>query len=186
MRKCLALLTGGLLACNAPDRRAPAVATTANGTTAASSTGDVTWSVRADRVGPVTVGMTAAEARQVLRLPAGGATGGDCSYLDGAGRTRLHANVMLSNDTVVRFDVLDSAMATAEGAKVGDSEDRIRQLYAGRVAEQPHKYLPGGHYLIVAAPGDTADRIVFETDGKVVTKYRAGRRPEVEYVEGCG
>ncbi len=30
------------------------------------------------------------------------------------------------------------------------------------------------------------NRIVFETDGQVVTTYRAGRFPPVEYVERCG
>jgi hypothetical protein len=30
------------------------------------------------------------------------------------------------------------------------------------------------------------NRIVFETDGKKVVKYRSGRLPAVEYVEGCG
>lgn len=28
-------------------------------------------------------------------------------------------------------------------------------------------------------------RIIFKTDGKRVVKYRAGLRPQVEYVEGC-
>ena len=130
------------------------------------------------------VGMTAVEARTVLGLPGGKRTEG-CSYLGGTAGTRLHANVMLSNDTVVRFDVLDSAIATAEGAKVGDAEDRVRQIYQGHVAERPHKYVAGGHYLIVS-PAGAAERVVFETDGKVVTKYRAGREPEVENVEGCG
>jgi hypothetical protein len=77
-------------------------------------------------------------------------------------------------------------LATAEGARVGDSEARIKEIYGDRVTVQPHKYLPNGHYLVVAAAGDAANRIVFETDGKVVTTYRAGRRPEVENVEGCG
>jgi len=129
--------------------------------------------------------MTARDARKILKLPATRGSEG-CSYLAGTAGTRLHANVMLSNDTVVRFDILGRDMPTAEGARVGDTEDRIRQLYAGRTAEQPHKYLPGGHYLVVTPAGESVERIVFETDGKVVTKYRAGRRPEVENVEGCG
>jgi hypothetical protein len=29
-------------------------------------------------------------------------------------------------------------------------------------------------------------RIVFETDGQRVTRFRAGRLPAVQYVEGCG
>ena len=129
--------------------------------------------------------MTADDARRVLGLPAGKGSEG-CSYLGGTAGTRLHANVMLSNDTVVRFDVLDSAIATAEGARVGDTEARIRQLYQGRVVEQPHKYVAGGHYFVVSPAGATGQRIVFETDGRVVTRYRAGREPEVENVEGCG
>lgn len=44
-----------------------------------------------------------------------------------------------------------------------------------------------GHYLTVtpAAKADSAYRIIFETDGKKVVHYRAGIRPQVEYVEGC-
>lgn len=121
----------------------------------------------------------------MLGLPKGKGSEG-CSYLAGTAGTRLHANVMLSNDTVVRFDVLDSTIATAEGARVGDTEDRIRRLYAGHLVEQPHKYVAGGRYLIANPAGESVERIVFETDGRVVTKYRAGRRPEVEQVEGCG
>jgi hypothetical protein len=34
--------------------------------------------------------------------------------------------------------------------------------------------------------GGGNNRIVFETDGKKVVKYRSGRLPAVEYVEGCG
>lgn len=44
-----------------------------------------------------------------------------------------------------------------------------------------------GKYLIAtpAASADAGFRIVFETDGASVLKYRAGRLPEVEWVEGC-
>ena len=37
----------------------------------------------------------------------------------------------------------------------------------------------------VVTPADTTRRLVFETDGARVLRYRAGRRPEVEWVEGC-
>lgn len=167
------------------DSTAESAPTARQESTAAQTPADTAWVVRPGSIGPVRVGMRAGEARRVLGLP-GGKGGEGCSYLAGTSKTRLRANVMLSNDTVVRFDVLDSAIATAEGARVGDTEERIRQLYAGHVVEQPHKYVPGGHYLIVTPAGESVERIVFETDGKVVTKYRAGRRPEVENVEGCG
>ena len=74
----------------------------------------------------------------------------------------------------------------AEGARVGDSEDAVRKLYGSRVSVTPHKYT-NGHYLTVTpmAPSDSQYRIIFETDGKRVTRYRAGRLPQVAYVEGC-
>ncbi len=95
--------------------------------------------------------------------------------------------VMIASGIVARVDVNDSAITTANGAKIGDTEDRIRELYGARVTSQPHKYDDRGHYLIIAplSPADSAFRIVFETDGKTVKTFRAGRRPQVEYIEGC-
>lgn len=51
---------------------------------------------------------------------------------------------------------------------------------------QPHKYTDG-HYLVVrpADAADTTHLLVFETDGRVVERFRAGQKPQVEYVEGC-
>lgn len=145
------------------------------------------WRARADGAGPVRVGMTAAEARTALGLGASTSPAVEgCAYLAGTANTRLHANVMLTSDTVVRIDVLDTLLRTNEGARVGDSEARIKQLYAGRVTVQPHKYTSGGHYLVVTTPDNARNRLVFETDGRVVTRYRVGREPEVEQVEGRG
>ena len=58
--------------------------------------------------------------------------------------------------------------------KIGDSEARIKSLYAGRVVSTPHKYATGGHYLTVTPPGGGNNRIIFETDGKVVTDVKLG------------
>jgi hypothetical protein len=95
--------------------------------------------------------------------------------------------LMIEGSEIVRIDVDSGNVTTSLGARVGDTEERIKQLYAGRVTPGPHKYSTG-HYLTVT-PADAADsafRLVFETDGKTVTRYRAGKRPQVEYVEGCG
>jgi hypothetical protein len=134
-------------------------------------------------VGPLRVGMSAAEARSALGMPASSARSGECSYLDTKGRSRVY--VMLVRDTVARLDVRDSTIATAAGARVGDTEARVLALYRGRVSTEPHKYVEGGHYLVVQSPGDSARRLVFETDGRRVTSYRVGRMPEVMWVEGC-
>jgi hypothetical protein len=85
------------------------------------------------------------------------------------------------------MDVDNAGTATVAGARIGDTEARIAKLYAGRVETTPHKYTPG-HYLTIkpATTTDSIYRLIFETNGSKVTKYRAGRMPEVGYVEGCG
>jgi hypothetical protein len=96
--------------------------------------------------------------------------------------------LMLENNMLVRIDVDSGPVTTRDGAKVGDPESRILELYSGRVDVAPHKYSDGWHYLTVrpVAPADSFFRFVFETDGKVVRSFRAGQRPQVEYVERCG
>ncbi|MEM9004861.1 MAG: hypothetical protein AAGE59_15225 [Cyanobacteria bacterium P01_F01_bin.86] len=51
----------------------------------------------------------------------------------------------------------------------------------------PHRYVPEGNYWEFG-PRDAVDsgyRVIFATAGGIVTEYRAGRLPEVSYVEGC-
>lgn len=144
----------------------------------------MTLSLRA--LGPLRIGMTVAQARAVMpafALPADAGTG--CTY---ASATGLPAGVIVMVDTgvIVRFEVDSGTVTTTEGARVGDSEERIRQLYGARVTSSPHKYTDG-RYLTVkgASAADSAYRLVFETDGRRVLEYRSGVRPQVEYVEGC-
>src|SRR5919199_1484434 len=96
------------------------------------------------------------------------------------------AGFMVISGQIARVDIYgNSRITTISGAKIGDSEDRIKSLYAVRIT--PHEYVRGGHYLTFI-PTDTSDRqyrMVFETDGKRVKLIRSGRLPEVEYVEGC-
>lgn len=140
-------------------------------------------------IGPVRAGMSLSEATKVLdgalTLPAGSdaSTCGRLAWRDGPSGV----SVMIEQGLVGRIDVISGSMATSMGARIGDSEDRIKSLYPGRVTVQKHKYTDG-RYLIVtpALATDSAFRIVFETDSNRVVRYRAGRRPQVEYVEGCG
>lgn len=162
-----------------------------------SARADTAWTLRFDGAGPLRVGMTVEEARAAMggdfrQLTPDGSepiTDPDlqCDYAESA-RLPVGVGVMLERGRVVRVEVVDSAspVATAEGARIGDTEARIQRLYPGRVEVQPHKYTDG-HYLLVrpAAASDTTHLLVFDTDGRVVTRFRAGQKPQVEYVEGC-
>ncbi len=140
-------------------------------------------------IGKLRGGMSIAEASEALVSPVsipsgtdstGCATGGWKSKPDGV-------SLMIEGLRVVRVDVTSVGIATTEGARVGDSEARIRKLYGARVSESPHKYT-NGKYLTVTplAATDSAFRLIFEIGNGRVTRYRSGIRPQVEYVEGCG
>lgn len=145
------------------------------------------WIVSAAGIGAVRVGWTVAQLNASLgeQLRPTYQVSDACDYVRPASLPP-GVRLMVVLDTVVRVDVDTTGVLTAEGAGVGDTEARVMTLYRGRVRVEPHKYTgPEGHYLVVTIPSDTLSRIIFETDGTTVLNYRAGRRPAVEYVEGC-
>lgn len=163
---------------------------TASSRSAAQSAPDrhLPWVVTPRGIGPLHAGMSRVEAEAVVGGPLaidGDTAWKDCAYVPGE-HLPPGVQVMVEDGTIARVDIVSGSIATAEGARIGDTEDRIRQLYAGHVVTTPHKYTDG-HYLTInaAAPADSMFRIVFETDRGRVTLYRAGRVPPVEYAEGC-
>lgn len=133
--------------------------------------------------------MTVAEARaatgNALEAPPPSDEPNACDYVELVGGPP-GVSFMVESGHVVRVDVTSGPVQTADGARIGDTEQRVKKLYGDRVSVSPHKYTDG-HYLTVRpeSAADSAFRIIFETDGRVVTQYRAGIRPPVEYVEGC-
>jgi hypothetical protein len=145
------------------------------------------WTVSADRYGPVEIGMNTGEVRTLLGplLVPRDSLSPECDYL-AIGPDGPEVFFMVVGGQLVRVDVRDSAVATSAGARIGHSEAMIGRLYgADRVMSTPHAYTDG-HYLTVAPAGAGDDhRLVFETDGRAVTEYRAGLLPMVGWVEGC-
>ena len=95
-------------------------------------------------------------------------------------------SVMVVKGKIARIDVDTGSVTTEDGAKIGDTEDRIKSIYGDEVNVEPHKYIEGGHYMTVLGDSARAGKaLVFETDGKLVTMFRGGRLPEVKWVEGC-
>lgn len=144
--------------------------------------GSSRWTVSFKGFGPVKFGMTVREAEKALKMRlAEEQTSEACHYASNEKELR-GAAFMVIDGKVARVDVYD-AYRTDRGARIGMSEAEIRSLYPG-IQVEPHHYDPTGHYLVVtSADGQTG--IVFETDGKVVTDFRAGQREPVGYVEGC-
>lgn len=141
------------------------------------------WKVTPTGIGTVSAGMALSEANSILgeTLKPGSRS---CEMIR---PTKAPGGVwlMVQNDTVMRVDIDSAYVTTAENVGIGDTEQVVKSTYAGRITTQPHKYQPG-NYLMVSATGDPRHKLIFETDGKVVIRFRAGRVPEVEWVERCG
>jgi hypothetical protein len=134
--------------------------------------------------GPIRAGTSVGAARTALGGQLAEPANRECDHVRPPGGP-AGVLLMVVGGQVARVEVSDSAVATTAGARIADTEARINQLYSGRVQTTPHKYTDG-HYLTVRGSGaDSVHRLVFETDGQRVTRYRGGRMPEVEWVEGC-
>lgn len=142
---------------------------------------------RYDGYGALRFGMSAAEARKAWdgTLQGDEVKTDNCAYLHAAG-TAAGPYLMFEQGRFVRYDVRGANTTAPGGGRVGLAGDDIRRLYAGRVEESPHEYVPGGKYLRVADPASKDRALLFEVDehGRVTT-WRAGRVPQVGYVEGC-
>jgi hypothetical protein len=140
------------------------------------------WTASPRHVGPIRIGMTVAEAETALAGPFDAATdSGECVYRK---TSALPGSVLFMQvgGRIVRVDITAPGVATDEGIEVGATEARVHDVYGSQVAISPHKYTDG-RYLTIAP--ETGYRAIFETDGERVTRYRVGRVPEVDWVEGC-
>jgi len=146
------------------------------------STGDN--AVTFNSFGKVKTGMTVSQASQALgtELVRGKGYEDGCYYVDPKQGFK-GVRFMVTNGSVARIDIESKAYATDKGAKIGDTEDKIKSLYKG-VQVFPQKYDAKKNDLEVYSD-DKQYFIIFETDGKRVTAFRVGKAEEVSLVEGC-
>jgi hypothetical protein len=125
-----------------------------------------------------------------LRGGAGDAAeGASCYYLaaDPAPANGRGIAFMFEEGRLVRYDVDTADRIAPGGITVGMKADAVFAAFPGKVQEQPDKYLPGARDLIVADPAGGAARLIVKTGADaIVTSWRIGVPPQVDYVEGCG
>jgi len=132
-------------------------------------------------LGPIRIGMTEAEVEQaggraITRQESGG--GSECTT------ATLGKNLfgLFDGPRLARIYVNSRLYATRKGIRVGDSERRVLAVYGRNLTRSRHTYVTGGSYLKLTVGNR---RIVFDTDGRRVTQISSGRKPEIDYVEGC-
>jgi hypothetical protein len=136
--------------------------------------------------GPVRIGMTLSQAAKALGVGVSrdvGYEGNECYYASPKGGF-IDIAFMMSGQRIVRIDVDGKEYTTDRGARIGDAEAKIKRLYKSKVKVSQHPYVDYGHYLEVEFEGGRYS-VIFETDGKRVTSFRAGRHLAVGYIEGC-
>lgn len=132
-------------------------------------------------LGRIEVGMTERQVERVL--------GRDISLNNNAGGGRCataslrHRSYALFTDgRLGRVTVGSPRYATGSGLRVGMPESSVKAEYGAKAKQSKHEYAPDGSYFKVTRGHR---RLVFETDGAKITAVSGGRRPEVDYVEGC-
>ncbi len=185
-----ALFAALSVGCGAPSEDATpddAPTTASDAVTGERGTDASTWTMSAMRFGPLTIGVHAADASPLVRgtlMITNERDPQGCEYAEWS-EAPDQVRLMFVGGRLARVESESRAVGTVEGARVGDTEARIDSIHGARVIRQPHKYTTG-RYLIVRVPADAPTHAyVFETDGARVTRLRAGRLPEVEWVEGC-
>jgi hypothetical protein len=141
--------------------------------------------IRLDGVGDVKIGMTldqlSATLHQKFPMPEQKEDQG-CFYVS----PRDYPSLMIENGKVVRVDVDQPGIPTAEGIQVGDTEAHVKENYGQRLEIKPSQYSgeEGGHHLTLRSK-DGRYGVRFETDAARVSMFYAGTYDAIQYVEGC-
>jgi hypothetical protein len=132
-------------------------------------------------LGPIKFGMTerqierAAKRQIKVEYPS---PGGDCALAALAGKT----HGLFTGKRLRRIYVRTPKFATAKGIRVGSSEQRVLAAYPGQLSRQPQKYRPEEDELILRKGNS---KVIFTLAKGDVEEISAGRRPEIDLVEGC-
>jgi hypothetical protein len=139
--------------------------------------------VESDRIGPVVIGMTLAQAEEAADQPLkqeGDDLGGCVYYTPRSGQPDV--SFMVIDGVVSRIDVDSGTTTTNVSIGIGSTEAEVKGMYRNAVVSK-HPYTDG-HYLRVLDE-DGQHAILFETDGQKVTSFRSGYPSAVDQIEGC-
>lgn len=94
---------------------------------------------------------------------------------------------MFEDRRLVRYDVDTAHYVAPGGIRTGMRVEAVFAAFPGKVQEQSDKYLPGARDLIIVDPAGSNAKLIVDVDADgIVSSWRIGVPPQVDYVEGCG
>ncbi|MGO4378369.1 hypothetical protein [Pseudoduganella sp. RAF53_2] len=145
------------------------------------------WVVRVDGAGPLKIGMKFDTVNRVLgdhmeRTPPPLRANGNCFYVRPADDPSLM--LMFVDDVLRRVHAVEEGSASERGVAVGDSVEKVRQIYGEAVKDEPNAYDASEHYLTVHTGGGQY-ALRFETSKGRISALYAGDWRQVQWTEGC-
>jgi hypothetical protein len=131
-------------------------------------------------LGPIKLGMTERQIERAGKRPitVQASPGLTCASAKLAGKTYG----LFTGKRLRRISIRTPLFATATGIRVGSPEARVLAAHPGMLERVPQFYVPDEDNLILS----TGERkVVFTLTGGKVAEISTGRKPEIDYVEGC-
>jgi hypothetical protein len=131
----------------------------------------------------VTFGMTAKQAQRAAgtKLIPESTPNTNCYWLTAA-KAPDGIRFMVSEGTIERIDIVGGPITTRSGVGIGTPVERVVEFFGDQIDPSED-----GRTLTFV-PSDESDaefRVIFETDGAVVTSLRSGRIPQIRWTD-CG
>lgn len=148
----------------------------------------------ADGYGPVTIGMSEAEARRALGpdvrddlqngLSAG--EGPDACHFLWVGEELGDVVYMIEDQRISRITVTNKGgVKTDKGLGLGATEAAVRAAYGDKLEVEPHHYINAPAKYLTAWTIPDQRGVRYETDAEgLVSEIHAGG-PSIRYIEGC-
>lgn len=143
--------------------------------------------VNYDSFGKIKIGMTIAQAQKVAQIRLSQLNGKPnqkegCFYIQPFNNVRF----MIVEGKIATFEINSSGVKTTKGIKIGDEEYNLATYGIKNFQVVPINLK---RYFIYTPPQAKNYRIIFETVKYIerynITRYRAGKLPEVNYPIGC-
>jgi hypothetical protein len=134
-----------------------------------------------DGVSNVKIGMTVSQVSKQVghRLKPDYSVSPPCGTVTLSKRDRIYG--LLDGKKLKRIDVRGTRFKTGRGVHVGNGVSTVLARYRGKLVATRNFYTGDPQYELRSGNR----KIVFFTNGRVVTQIATGAKPEVDYVEGC-